>query len=144
MKRHYIFLYSILILLLVAACSPVEPTAGQKHPIAESHEHHHTSAPNQLDITFQSIPDRPVKNQPVELRSVVRSAEKPVTNAQVEYEVWKQGEKHELVKAGQQTGGIYTAKMNFPQDGQYHVIVHVTAPGVHQMISGSVTVSRTE
>ncbi len=141
MKRHYIFICSVLILLLTVACSPTEPVAEQNHSTA-THDHNHASAPTQLDITFQSSPDQPGKNQPVELKSVITAENKPVTNAEVEFEVWKQGEEHEMVKASHQANGIYAATKSFPQEGQFHVIVHVTAPGVHQMISGSVDISK--
>lgn len=144
MKRHYILFHLALILLLAVACSPTEPAAQQNHPPAETHNHNHSSAPTQLDITFQSSPDHPGKNQPVELKSVITAEKKPVTNAQVEYEVWKQGEKHEMIKARLQENGIYTAAKKFPQDGEFHVIVHVTAPGIHQMISGSVVIGQPE
>lgn len=143
MKRHYIFFHSALMLLLAVACSPAEPAAEQNQP-ATTHNHSHTSTSTQLDITFQSSPDHPGKNQPVELKSVITAEKKPFTNAQVEYEVWKQGEKHEMVKASHQANGIYTAAKNFPQDGKFHVIVHVTAPGIHQMISGSVVIGQSE
>ncbi|MBA4603008.1 FixH family protein [Thermoactinomyces mirandus] len=144
MKRIYIFLCLSLILMPAVACSPTEPAAEQHDPAPETHHHNHTPASTQLDITFQSSPDHPGKNQPVELKSVITAEKDPVENAQVEYEVWKQGEQHEMIKASHQANGIYVATKNFPQDGQYHVIVHVTAPGIHQMINGSVLIGESQ
>jgi hypothetical protein len=132
MMKHYLFFFHLVLFILVAAgCGQLKP---------ETKEQQNQPTPARLDITFQSSPDHPGKNQPVELSSVITSENKPFPDANVEFEVWKQGKEHQTFKATHQADGTYTAVQKFPEDGEYHVVVHVTAPGIHQMTSGSFTV----
>jgi hypothetical protein len=131
MKRYWFFFHLVLFILVAAGCGQLKP---------ETKEPHNRPTPARLDITFQSSPDHPGKNQPVEFSSVITAENKPFPNANVEFEVWQQGKEHQTIKASHQADGKYTAVQKFPEDGEYHVVVHVTAPGIHQMISGSFTV----
>lgn len=137
MKRYIFFLSLALFVILSAGCGQLKPEETEQQP-------EQPQTPTQLNITFQSSPDQPDKNQPVELSSVITDENKPFTDANVEFEVWKQGEEHQMIKASHQADGKYTAVQKFPEDGQYHVVVHVTAPGIHQMISGSFTIGEAQ
>ena len=137
MKR-YIFILSLALLTVFAA------GCGQLKPQETEEQQNQTQTPAQLNITFQSSPDQPDKNQPVELSSMITAENKPFTDADVEFEVWKQGKEHQMIKASHQGDGKYAVTQKFPEDGQYHVVVHVTAPGIHQMISGSFTIGKNQ
>lgn len=134
MKRRVIGLAGIIMLLIsVTACNQT----GSK-----PHHEANTPTPIQLKISFQSDPNHPQANQATQLSASVQSNTAPVKNAKVELEVWKEGEKHQVLPTTQTKAGVYSTKHTFPQTGTYQVIVHVTTPNIHQMIMGKVNVGR--
>ena len=66
----------------------------------------------------------------------------PVNDADVEFEIWKEGaDAHETVKPTVEAAGRYTTRKTFDQPGLYHVMIHTTARGLHQMPTHDLTVN---
>jgi hypothetical protein len=65
-----------------------------------------------------------------------------VKDAEVELEVWKEGQKHQMLSTKQNKAGVYSTKHTFTQAGTYQVVVHVMTPNIHQMITGVVNVGQ--
>jgi hypothetical protein len=134
MKRCFFGLAGILILLTaLTACNQ-----------ASRKPHHEASTPTpiQLKVSFQSNPNHPEANQPTLLSASVQSNTAPVKDAEVELEVWKEGQKHQMLSTKQNKAGVYSTKHTFTQAGTYQVVVHVMTPNIHQMITGVVNVGQ--
>lgn len=102
------------------------------------------SAPASISLTFEVQPAKPVPNQPVTLMAKVTGNNKPVNDANVEFEVWPTGaKKHSMLKTKRTGEGAYTITNTYPTAGTYNVIVHATTPQVHQMISKTFTIGET-
>ncbi|CAB3390761.1 conserved exported protein of unknown function [Kyrpidia spormannii] len=89
----------------------------------------------QFDIAFSTDPPGPVKvNQPVKLIEKVSKKGTPISGAYIKLEIWKDGEsKHELVDVVEGPSGTYTVEKTFDKPGLYHVTLHTTALGFHEM-----------
>ncbi|MFC7442706.1 FixH family protein [Laceyella putida] len=108
---------------------------------AQHHQHHgQNPQPTQLTITFKTNPTHPSKGESVKLISNITANKLPVGDAKVEFEVWKQGNKHEMIPAKKEKDGVYQAARAFKEDGQHVVVVHVTTPATHQMINATFVV----
>lgn len=58
---------------------------------------------------------------------------KPLTNADVNFEVWKEGsEESHFTKAEEDGNGTYLNKVSFEEAGTYKVQVHVEKDEVHE------------
>lgn len=144
-KTISIGLFSIIFLtasIFLTACNQTNESqqANQNH---ENHQHHeHTQPPinQQLNITFSIDPTEAKVNQPVTLISTIKADDTPVTDAKVEFEVWKEEEDTQMLSASMKEAGNYQIEHTFSEAGTYHVVVHVTTPHVHQMISETFTV----
>ncbi|MBD1372406.1 FixH family protein [Hazenella sp. IB182357] len=90
----------------------------------------------ELTIQFATSEESIKKNEAVTLTADIKKADVAVTDAKVEFEVWKKEQKeHTKTEATQQKDGVYEAEVKYEEEGQYEVIVHVTTPTTHQMIS---------
>lgn len=90
--------------------------------------------PLKADISFATAPAKLVVGQEAQLIETVVSAGKPVDDADVEMEVWLDGDaSHEKVKATADGAGKYLLKKTFTKPGLYHATLHTTANDMHQM-----------
>jgi YtkA-like len=127
--------FAIFILLLISINWLTGCSSAENKP---SHQHAKQPAiPQSLTIQFQTNPAQVEPNQSLQLISNVKRGNQPATDAKVEFEVWTKGQKsHQRLTAKHAGNGKYVASSNYKQTGRYSVMVHVNAPGVHQMISG--------
>ncbi|RDU38871.1 hypothetical protein DRW41_04755 [Neobacillus piezotolerans] len=94
--------------------------SGDDHGSAEGHEHGHSSVAIDFPATSATA------GQETLLTAAVKHDDKPLTGAQVRFEVWKDGaEKHEFLPAKETVGGTYELKHAFPTAGAWTVNVHV-------------------
>lgn len=88
-----------------------------------------------INVNIKTSPDKIVLNQPVTINASVSQGGDAVNDAkEVEFEVWKWGDKnHETLKGKHQGEGVYSIEKEFPSEGIYYVIAHVSARGMHNM-----------
>jgi hypothetical protein len=99
------------------------------------------SAPASISLAFEVQPAKAVPNQPVTLIAKVTGDNKPVNDANVEFEVWHSNDKNHTMLKTKRTGeGVYSITNTYPTAGTYNIIVHATTPRVHQMISKTFTI----
>lgn len=129
---------------ILTACNQTDET-NHYHPSQDSnqnHAHHHQELPmnQKLTITFSTDPKEAKANQPTTLKATVKADDKPITDAKVELEVWKEKEEHQKLSTSMEEEGVYQIQHTFNEAGTYTVVVHVTTPHVHQMITQSIPV----
>lgn len=132
-------LLGLFTLILMTACN--QDNTG--------HENHQNTpqipGSQKLTLSFQANPAQPDPGQSVELQATVIDGNQPVTDARVELEVWKKGnKKHDMLPAKHSEKGIYKATATYQEEGEYLVIVHVTTPMVHQMIDSKFQVGQAQ
>ncbi|OLN21254.1 hypothetical protein BTO30_16100 [Domibacillus antri] len=89
----------------------------------EGHGHHHVS----IDFTAEAA-----EQEAINLQTVLQLEEKPLTQADVSFEIWQDGdEKHEYVAAVEQDSGTYSAAYQYPDKGTYIVNIHVVKGELH-------------
>jgi hypothetical protein len=102
------------------------------------------NSPASISLAFEVKPTKPVPNQPVTLSAKVTGNNKPVNDANVEFEIWHtKAKNHSMLKTKRTGEGVYAITNTYPITGTYNVIVHATTPQVHQMISKTFTVGET-
>lgn len=85
-------------------------------------------------IEFSTDPNPVTVNHPARLIERVTKNGQPVTDAIVKMEIWKEGNsQHEIVDASAGQNGTYTVEKTFEQAGLYHVTLHTSVQGYHQM-----------
>jgi hypothetical protein len=115
-------------LLLATGC------AGTSDGHDASQHTGHNAAPQKVTIDWQPAPAEPKAGQAVAITAKLTLENQPVNDAEVEFEVWKEGsEAHEMLKPTADQQGRYTTRKTFDQPGLYHVTIHTTAKGLHQM-----------
>lgn len=91
--------------------------------VEHSHHHgdHHGST---AEIDFQAIENIKM-NEETLLSAKVTNEAQPISNANVRFEIWQEGnEKHEFIDA-EEKDGQYQANYSFPEKGKFTVKVHV-------------------
>ncbi|RAL23210.1 FixH family protein [Thermoflavimicrobium daqui] len=137
LTRKFLLITLILIILAITACQ-------QQANLTSDHQKHnqtsHTSkqGAQQLAIQFKANPSKVDVGKSIQLSSTVKRGDKPATDATVKFEVWEKNskEKHQMLDAKHDGKGTYHVNQTYSKAGEYLVVVHVTAPQVHQMISG--------
>ncbi|GIP26135.1 hypothetical protein J23TS9_12650 [Paenibacillus sp. J23TS9] len=88
-----------------------------------------------INVSIQTSPDKPALNLPVEISASVSQGGEAVNDAkEVEFELWKWGEtNHETLQGKHQGEGVYSIEKEFPTEGIYYVVAHVSARGMHNM-----------
>lgn len=68
------------------------------------------------------------------IKALVTQGEEKVTDAKVNFEIWKEGDKdHEMIEGDNIGKGLYTMNKTFDRKGSYNVIVHTYAKDMHIM-----------
>ncbi|TCP66240.1 FixH family protein [Baia soyae] len=113
---------------LVSGCGGPKPAEQQKQ----------TQPTGELTVSFRANPDKSNTGDPVTFQSNVKQGETGVTNAKVEFEVWKgTSTDHKQYPAKHISNGDYTASDSFKEDGTYNVVVHVYTDKDHKMAEGT-------
>ncbi|WP_203364156.1 FixH family protein [Bacillus sp. REN10] len=129
--KKYGMIAVICSLFLLGACGQ------QKQP--------NENATPQPIVAELTVPEKAAVNEEVALITKVTQGEEIVSDAdEVVYEVWQEGKKEdsEMIEAKKDKEENYIAKKTFPQDGIYHVQVHVTARGLHTMPKKPITIGQ--
>jgi hypothetical protein len=105
----------------------------------DEEEHHHEHG--EVSIHLMK-PETVPEGEQVELTSSIEKSESPLTEAQVRYEIWLDGqEKHEWVNTEESEEGTYMGKYEFTEKGMYYITVHVeNDEGVHEHTEEMITV----
>lgn len=134
MKKMYTLFSTISLLILsvwLVACGE------------QAHTMNMNMNPTALTLSFIPAKSVPMPGMPFILQASVKAGSQPVTNANVEFEVWKkESTHHDMLSAKMSAPGIYTASATYNDAGDYEYIVHCTTPQVHQMIAGIFTVGK--
>ncbi|MTH54435.1 hypothetical protein GKZ89_13610 [Bacillus mangrovi] len=91
------------------------------------------------------IPEKLDPGSTQELKVKVTQGGEIVQDAnEVEFEIWKSGEKEssEMLEAKHAGDGIYSVKKTFGEDGIFYVQTHVTARDMHVMPKTKITVGQ--
>ncbi|CAH0219078.1 hypothetical protein SRABI96_02365 [Peribacillus sp. Bi96] len=105
----------------------------EKEVVIPDHESEGASAhpSTDLSIEFQSNPVKAGNSSSFE--ATVELDGKPLTNADVNFEVWKEGsEESHFTKAKEDGNGTYQNKVSLDESGTYKVQVHVEKDEVHE------------
>jgi hypothetical protein len=103
-----------------------------------SHDGDHASSGVILHIMVDSTIE---KDKEIALVGHIEQEGKPVSEAEVEFEVWKEGaEKHDYIPADEGVQGEYTAKYTFGEAGEYHLKLHFVKDELHDHTETKITV----
>jgi hypothetical protein len=103
-----------------------------------SHDGDHASSGVMLHIMVDSTVE---KNKEISLVGHIQQEEQPVSEAEVEFEVWKEGaDKHDFIPADEGVLGEYTAKYTFAEAGDYHLKLHFVKDDLHDHNETVITV----
>lgn len=131
MKKRLILLFTALILVFIAACSSNEDDTQKDDVSTDDAAAELASLNAELEV-----PETADSNEEVIFETAVKYDDELVEEAdQVQYEVWKNGEKDDgkMIDAITEGDGTYTLEHKFEQDGNYTVQVHVDAHQLHTM-----------
>lgn len=105
----------------------------------ESHEHGHE---HQSAVTMNLQSGTELKaNEKTNLSVWIEEAGQPLTQAEIRFEIWKEGEeKHDFIDASEAGDGVYKAERTFAESGTYQMNVHVTKDSLHEHQMYTITV----
>jgi len=116
------------IFLLLAGCSQGESQSSEEEKSVQKIE------PLKVELTIQ--PEKIDSGQEVTFQATVSQGGEKVEDAsEVKFEIGQDGSKGEpeMLEGSDEGNGLYTVKKSFEEAGQYYVVAHVTANGVHTM-----------
>ncbi|WP_223068059.1 FixH family protein [Paenibacillus caui] len=125
----------VVVLLMISACSAANPSEqpGAKTAAADAAK---AEEGDQLQIVVSTSPDNVTVNSPVNLTAKVSKESQPVTDATVQFEIWKAGgnpDEHLQAAASFDKKDSYVLRGTFAEKGSYYVIVHVTPKNAARM-----------
>ncbi len=140
LTSRLITILALLTIVLLTACNNQTETNNQQQPLSPDM----LQFGNSLTLDFQATPATVEAGEPVQLKVNIKRQNEPATDATVQFEVWEKSskEKHQILDAKHDGQGVYSTSQSFSQEGEYLVVVHVTAPGVHQMVDGKFQVGQ--
>ncbi|MFD3447878.1 FixH family protein [Microbacteriaceae bacterium 4G12] len=106
----------------------VKVTVGNGQAAHDSHagDEHHS------DVMMHFTADNLKANVATPVKAHVMQKNEPVTGAEVQFEIWKDGsDKHEYVPAKEGKNGEYTATPTFKEAGSYTMKLHVKKGELH-------------
>ncbi len=124
--------------------SSSEETEGHHEGEESEHEEHSSSHHNHshghLTVDLE-LPAEVTKNNETKLRVSVTDHEVPLTEANVVFELWKEGQtKHEFIRTSEVSEGVYESSFVFQEDGTYEVRIHVEKESLHEHIEKTLEV----
>ncbi|OUM90909.1 MAG: hypothetical protein BAA01_00315 [Bacillus thermozeamaize] len=126
---------SVVMLGLVTMLAWLLMACGNVHEPSEG-EHKLGNPSEPVMVEFVTAADSLEPNKDVKLQVKVTQGGNAVSDAdEVIFEIWKEGNKEgaEKIPAHHEGDGIYSIAYRFPESGNYEVIAHVTARGMHTM-----------
>lgn len=126
------FLFLTLIIALLSACGQNNESTNSTDKAVAKPIKAQLNVPEQTDV-----------DEAVTFSVTVTQGSEAVADAsEVEFEVWKDGEKEKsnMIKANYQDKGEYTAEKTFKENGIYYVQSHVTARDMHTMPKAKIVV----
>ncbi|WP_180953587.1 FixH family protein [Bacillus sp. T33-2] len=113
-----------------------EESHDSNHDHGSSHEHGHS----QLSIEFPKEAAYQV-NKDATLVAHITSGSEPLTEAEVSFEIWQEGQqKHEYVDAAEAGKGEYKVAKTFSSPGLYNITIHVKKAEIHDHLEETITV----
>ncbi|WP_456271884.1 FixH family protein [Bacillus sp. AK031] len=114
-----------------------EAEIAQESDSEEKHHHEH----GEVSIHLMKRENVQAGAQ-TELTASIEQSESPLTEAQVRYEIWLEGQEgHEWVDTEESEEGTYKGMYKFTEKGMYYITVHVeNDEGVHEHIEEMITV----
>ncbi|MCP8615364.1 FixH family protein [Salirhabdus salicampi] len=108
---------------------------GNKERAHEEHLH-------QTEVKIDIIVDGEIKqNEEVMLITYIEKDDGPVTEANVTFELWKEGaEKHDYIPAKETHDGEYSLNHTFAHSGEHHIKIHFEKGDLHEHSQESVFV----
>ncbi|MFC4076308.1 FixH family protein [Salinithrix halophila] len=143
------FLFLVAGLLILTACGQSEESGGDQDSSRQKKEGHGGHGQDgemavKLRVELKTDPEKVKAGSAVTLQARITEQGEPVNDAdRVSFEVWPAGEDkatHKKLKTKRTAPGVYSAETTFDKSGKVKVMYHVTARGVHEMKSQSVTV----
>ncbi|GAX91552.1 hypothetical protein EFBL_3242 [Effusibacillus lacus] len=123
--KQKIFTILLASILLVTGCGGKNSDNNKEQP---------RTAPQKLTIQFVTDPKEIQVGQETKLIATVAKGAEPVKDADVEMEIWRDGEEqHQKLKAAPDNKGGYVTKQTFAAAGSYHATIHTTTSEIHQM-----------
>jgi hypothetical protein len=104
--------------------------------------------PERLHVQFTSTPQVPQVNEETIFSVVVTQNGESVNDAdEVKFEIWQKGQKgqketHIMLPAKKTGDGSYAAKQRFAKPGEYYVMYHIDARGLHSMTNHKIEVKK--
>ncbi|RWZ58188.1 hypothetical protein EQV77_10430 [Halobacillus fulvus] len=133
----YIGIFSILIVLVLGACSSADDTTSG----AENEDYEVASLP-EVEVSFAEEP-LPVQEE-IMIQAKVTQDGKAVEDAEyVKFEIWNEagGEDSSVTVETEHVGdGVYEAAYTFESDGIYQMYAHTQVGDVHNMPKTEITV----
>ncbi|WP_164491571.1 FixH family protein [Staphylospora marina] len=133
-KSPWISVAVLILLVTLTGCGP-QPEEAQQKPADSSPEM--SGVP--LTIVASADPAAASPGGNVTVTAEVKQGDRPVA-ADVEFEIRRSGEPARRLKGSSTETGRYSAVVQGVQPGEHTVIVHVNAPGIHQMETARFTV----
>jgi len=125
MKRNIWLLLIGLVFITLTACGNNDATYSEAPEEEELHE---------LIVDFD-VPETADVDETIELKATVTYGDEDVTDAEVVFEYWEQGNEEDStnVDAVNNEDGTYTAEVSFDDDGAYEMYAHTDAKELHTM-----------
>ncbi|MFD0770808.1 FixH family protein [Bacillus sp. CGMCC 1.60114] len=121
MKKLVITLF--ITMLALAGCNTKSDETTKKNKSLE-----------EVKVEIKTNPETLKPNEKAEVQATVTQGKEKVTDADVKFEIWKDGEeKKEMLDAKHKGNGVYTIDKTFPSEGVYHIIAHTNARDMHVM-----------
>lgn len=136
MKRNIWMLLLGSILITLTACGNDDTTDSDAPAEEELHE---------LIVDFD-VPETADVDETIELKATVTYGDEDVTDAEVVFEYWEQGNEEDStnVDAVNNEDGTYTAEIDFDHDGAFEMYAHTDAKELHTMPKKAVAVGDAE
>ncbi|WP_079508745.1 FixH family protein [Mesobacillus jeotgali] len=113
-----------------------EGSENEKNTEHEHNEHHNS------EVSFDFTAPAVIKSkQQAELAVKIAQQEEIVSGARVRFEIWKEKEtNHQFIEAEEISAGTYSTKYTFPEDGRFHIKIHVEKGNIHDHTEKSLDV----
>ena len=117
-----------ILAVMLTACGNTNELSDGNQPLGNASE--------PVMVEFITVSDSLEPNQEAKIQVKVTQGGDAVADAdEVVFEIWKEGNKEgaRKIPANHEGNGIYSITHRFPEKGNYEVIAHVTARGMHTM-----------
>jgi hypothetical protein len=97
-----------------------------------------------VNVEVKTNPETIKVNEKIEVQAIVTQGTDKVTDADIEFEIAKKGEKGEKTVGTHKADGVYVVEKIFDSEGVYEVTPHTNARGMHVMPKVEITVGNGE